>query len=116
GCPAGVPRTWPGCAFDRRGRGCGGLWSSASVDARRRLLFFASSACGESENALPYEEAIIALHFDGSPAWHWKPRPVDPKDLDFGATPNLFSIRAGGHPRDVVGVGGKDGTYYVLDR
>jgi polyvinyl alcohol dehydrogenase (cytochrome) len=116
GLPTGFLASRPGCGFDRRGDGCGGVWSSASVDARRGLLFFASSACGESENALPYEEAIIALHFDGSPAWHWKPRPVDPNDLDFGATPNLFSIRIGGHRRDVVGVGGKDGTYYALDR
>ena len=116
GLPTGFLASRPGCGFDRRGDGCGGVWSSASVDARRQLLFFASSACGESDNALPYEEAIIALHFDGSPAWQWKPRPVDPDDLDFGATPNLFSIRVGGSRRDVVGIGGKDGTYYVLDR
>jgi polyvinyl alcohol dehydrogenase (cytochrome) len=80
------------------------------------LLFFGSSACSGSANALPYEEAIIALRFDGRPAWHWKPRPVDPDDLDFGAAPNLFSIRLGRHRRDVLGLGGKDGTYYVLDR
>jgi outer membrane protein assembly factor BamB len=116
GLPTGFLASRPGCGFDRRGDGCGGVWSSASVDARRGLLFFASSACGESGNALPYEEAIVALHFDGSPAWHWKPRPIDPNDLDFGATPNLFSIRVGHHRQDVVGVGGKDGTYYVFDR
>ena len=116
GLPTGFLASRPGCGFDRQGDGCGGVWSSASVDARRGLLFFASSACGESGNALPYEEAIVALHVDGSPAWHWKPRPVDPDDLDFGGAPNLFSIKVGGHRRDVVGVGGKDGTYYVLDR
>ena len=116
GLPQGFLASRPGCSFDRRGDGCGGVWSSASVDAKRRLLFFGSSACGGSGNALPYEEAIIALHFDGSPAWHWKPRPVDPNDLDFGATPNLFSIRVGHRRRDVLGLGGKDGTYYTLDR
>jgi polyvinyl alcohol dehydrogenase (cytochrome) len=116
GLPPGFLASRPGCSFDRRGDGCGGVWSSASVDKRRRLLFFGSSACGGSANALPYEEAIIALRFDGRPAWHWKPRPVDPDDLDFGAAPNLFSIRLGRHRRDVLGLGGKDGTYYVLDR
>src|SRR5262249_10504989 len=110
GLATGFLASRPGCGFDRRGDGCGGGWSAASVDARRPVLFFAASACGESE------EAIIALHFDGSPAWHWKPRPVDPNDLDFGAAPNLFSIRVGHHRRDVVGIGGKDGTYYTLDR
>jgi polyvinyl alcohol dehydrogenase (cytochrome) len=116
GLPSGFLATRPGCQFDRRGDGCGGVWSSASVDTRRRLVFFGSSACGETDNALPYEEAIVALHFDGTPAWHWKPRPVDPDDLDFGAAPNLFSIRVGRHRRDVLGIGGKDGTYYALDR
>lgn len=116
GLPPGFLASRPGCSFDRRGDGCGGVWSTASVDARRRLIFFGSSACGGSENALPYEEAIIALRFDGTPAWHWKPRPVDPDDLDFGAAPNLFSIRVGHRRRDVLGLGGKDGTYYVLDR
>jgi outer membrane protein assembly factor BamB len=116
GLPAGFLASRPGCTFDRSGTGCGGIWSSASVDTKRRLLFFSTSACGESGNALPYEEAIVALRFDGSPAWRWKPRAVDEHDLDFGATPNLFSIRVGHRHRDVVGVGGKDGTYYVLDR
>lgn len=116
GLPSGFLASRPGCNFDRQGDGCGGVWSSASVDARRGLLFFTSSACGESGNTLPYEEAIVALHFDGTPAWHWKPRAIDPNDLDFGATPNLFSIKAGHRRHDVLGVGGKDGTYYTLDR
>jgi polyvinyl alcohol dehydrogenase (cytochrome) len=116
GLPAGFLAGRPGCGFDRRGDGCGGVWSTASVDTKRRLIFFGSSACIGNENALPYEEAIIALGFDGTPVWHWKPRAVDPDDLDFGAAPNLFSIRVGRHRRDVLGMGGKDGTYYVLDR
>jgi polyvinyl alcohol dehydrogenase (cytochrome) len=116
GLPAGFLPARPGCGFDRAGDGCGGVWSSASVDAGRRLVFFGSSACGESGNTLPYEEAIVALRFDGTPAWHWKPRAVDPNDLDFGAAPNLFSIRVGHRHRDVLGIGGKDGTYYTLDR
>jgi Calx-beta domain len=30
--------------------------------------------------------------------------------------PNLFAIDVDGVPTDVVGIGGKDGTYYVIDR
>lgn len=116
GLPPGFLATRPGCAFDRTGAGCTGVWSSASVDAGRGLLFFGSSACGEDVNALPYEEAIVALHLDGTPAWRWKPRPTDTNDLDFGAVPNLFSISLGGVRHDVVGEGCKDGTYYVIDR
>jgi hypothetical protein len=50
GLPSGFLASRPGCNFDRQGDGCGGVWSSASVDARRRLLFFTSSACGGSGN------------------------------------------------------------------
>ena len=64
----------------------------------------------------PYDEAIVALDFDGFPVWRWRPREIDNLDLAFGAAPNLFSIELGGDPIEVLGVGGKDGTYYVLDR
>jgi outer membrane protein assembly factor BamB len=116
GLPLGFLATRPGCSFDRTGEGCTGVWSSAAVDEERGLLFFATSACTESGNTRPYEEAIVALRFDGIPAWRWKPRPVDAQDLDFGAVPNLFSISLGGTSHQVVGEGGKDGTYYVIDR
>ena len=116
GLAPGFLATRPGCAFDRSGNGCSGVWSSAAVDAGRGLLFFATSACGGSANALPYEEAIVALHLDGTVAWRWKPRPTDTDDRDFGAVPNLFTVATGSVTYDVVGEGGKDGTYYVIDR
>jgi len=116
GLPAGFLASRPGCGFDRTPRGCGSVWSSASTDERRGLLFFATGFCGEDANVRPYEEAIIALHLDGTPAWHWRPRQMDVDDLDFGAVPNLFTITVNGRRRDVVGEGGKDGTYYVIDR
>ena len=64
-----------------------------------------------------YDEALVALRLDGTPAWRWRPREVDNDDLAFGAAPNLFTHRRRRRrPRDVVGIGSKDGTYYVLDR
>ena len=116
GLPPGFLATRPGCAFDRTADGCAGVWSSAAVDEGRGLIFFGTSACGETENALPFEEAIVALRQDGTVAWRWKPRPIDAQDRDFGAVPNLFTISVGNASHDVVGEGGKDGTYYVLDR
>ena len=117
GLPAGFLASRPGCDVDRTPRGCGSVWSSAAVDEHRRLLFFATGFCGEDFNVRPYEEAIVALHLeDGTPAWHWRPRQMDTGDLDFGAVPNLFTITVNGKRRDVVGEGGKDGTYYVIDR
>jgi polyvinyl alcohol dehydrogenase (cytochrome) len=125
GLPAGFFATRRGCNHPRSRNGCGNVWSSAAYDAGRRLLFTASSNCDTDTNPAtlrpdppmpPYDEAIFALRLDGTPAWRWRPREVDNADLAFGAVPNLFTITVGGAPRDVVGIGNKDGTYYVIDR
>jgi outer membrane protein assembly factor BamB len=117
--------TRPGCDFDRAPTGCGNVWSSPALDAERELLYVASSNCDtdlDPQTSVPpppmppFDEAVFALGLDGTPAWRWRPREIDDDDLAFGATPNLFTIRVLGEEFDVVGVGNKDGTYYVLDR
>ncbi len=125
GLPAGYLASRPGCGFARTVTGCGNVWSSPAIDKERGLMYFASSNCDTDNNpATPrpappmpaYDEAIVALDFNGVPAWRWRPREVDNADLAFGAVPNLFTIDFGGETREVLGVGNKDGTYYVLDR
>jgi polyvinyl alcohol dehydrogenase (cytochrome) len=125
GLPAGFLSTRSGCNHPRTPNGCSLLWSSAAYDATRGRLFIASGNCDTDMDPNtpqpappmpPYDEAIFAVALDGTPAWRWRPREVDPFDFDFGAAPNLFTIHAGGAPREVVGVGSKDGTYYVIDR
>ncbi len=125
GLPPGFLASRPGCHFDRTPTGCGNVWSSAAIDKKRHFVFFASSNCDTDDDPAtlrppppmpPYDEAIVALHFNGTPAWRWRPREVDNNNLAFGAVPNLFKIKLGSHTRDVVGVGNKDGTYYVIDR
>lgn len=115
----------PGCDHPRNRNGCGNIWSSPAVDFEREAIYLASSNCdtdfdaGSSEPEPPmprYDEAIFALSFDGEPVWVWRPREVDNDDLAFGGAPNLFEIDFGGATRQVVGVGNKDGSYYVLDR
>lgn len=118
--------TRPGCDFDRTPNTCGNVWSSASIDARRGLLYTASSNCDTDLDPTtdlptpimpPYDEAIFALRLGtGEPAWVWRPREVDPSDLSFGAVPNLFTTEIAGVQREVVGIGNKDGNYYLLDR
>jgi outer membrane protein assembly factor BamB len=125
GLPEEFFATRPGCDFDRTPDQCGNIWSSFAVDPKRRLIYTTSSNCDtdndpdtpEPSPPMPaYDEAIFALTFEGTPAWVWRPREVDVNDFDFGAVPNLFEIDIGGAKREVVGAGGKDGTYYVLDR
>jgi outer membrane protein assembly factor BamB len=125
GLDAGFLATRPGCDFDRTPTGCGNVWSSPALDAERELIYVASSNCDTDLDPgtsippppmPPYDEAVFALGLDGTPAWRWRPREIDNDDLAFGATPNLFTIELLGESYDVVGVGNKDGTYYVLDR
>ena len=125
GLPDGFFATRPGCNFDRAETACGNVWSSFTVDRQRRLIYTASSNCDTDDDPEtpdppppmpPYDEAVFALTFEGAPAWVWRPREVDVNDLSFGAVPNLFQIQFGGATREVIGVGNKDGTYYVLDR
>ena len=125
GLPDDFFTTRAGCDFDRSTTQCGNLWSSFTVDPERRALFIASSNCKTDEDPNtplppapmpPYNAAIFSLDFEGFPRWRWRPREVDNDDLAFGGVPNLFTIDFGGAERQVVGVGNKDGTYYVLDR
>jgi outer membrane protein assembly factor BamB len=130
GLAADFFETREGCGFDRTETGCGSVWSSPSVDRARELIYFASSNCDTDEDPttaeppppMPrYDEALVVLNYDGTPDWTWRPREIDNDDLAFGAAPNLFTARiqdANGNAQDreVVGIGGKDGTYYLLDR
>jgi len=125
GLPPDFFTTRPGCNFDRSWTACGNVWSSFSVDAARRMIYTASSNCDTDNDPdtveppppmPPYDEAVFALSFDGTPVWVWRPREVDNADLSWGALPNLFEVEIGGARREVLGIGNKDGTYYVLDR
>ncbi|HEY8517119.1 MAG TPA: PQQ-binding-like beta-propeller repeat protein [Candidatus Binatia bacterium] len=125
GLPKDFFATRPGCDHDRTGTACGNVWSSATIDVKRRLVYSASSNCDTDDDPStpdppppmpPFDEAIFALTLDGAPVWVWRPREVDNDDLAIGGVPNLFEIEIGGRVREVVGVGVKDGTYYVLDR
>jgi outer membrane protein assembly factor BamB len=125
GLPPGFSLTRAGCDFDRTTTGCGNVWSSPAYDESRGLLYTVSSNCDTDEvpgtpvpppPMPPYDEAIFALDLDGNAVWRWRPREVDNNDLSFGAVPNLFTIETESGPVEVLGVGGKDGTYYVIDR
>lgn len=104
---------------------CGAIWSSVSADPDLGLLYFGTADCGRAVQG-PYNESVIALPIEpppGSvdsltkrradlPSWYYQPWYLDPYDVDFGSTPLLFD-------RDGVqylGIGGKDGFYYVLRR
>lgn len=95
--------------------GCGGVWSSATIDAGRGLAIFGVADC-DFRAPGPYHERVIALRVrSGTPAWVFTPPRLEqdaPCDFDFGATANLGTAPDGS---SFLGIGGKDGTYYRLD-
>jgi outer membrane protein assembly factor BamB len=91
-------------------RGCGNVWSSASIDSEDGLVIFGTADCN-SLPLLPYHIAVLALESaSGRLHWAFTPHAGDTRacDFDFGATANLAD---GSH----AAIGGKDGTFYLLD-
>ncbi len=96
------------------GTGCGGMWSSPTVDIELDLVFMGTANCPHEDSTwTAHTNAVTALELaTGQPVWSFQPSKPPDDDTDFGATPNLF-VDAGG--RKVLGAGKKDGTYYALD-
>jgi polyvinyl alcohol dehydrogenase (cytochrome) len=103
--------------------GCGGVWSSPSLDPVRGLVFVGVADC-HAQATPPYHERVLALHaLNGSPAWVFTPPRLqnvpagaDPAcDFDFGATMNLGSPDPVTGAPTFLGIGGKDGSYYRID-
>ena len=113
-----------------------GVWSSPAIDPRTERLFIGTGNYYEpgSDNPSPpsrhdkdLSDSLVTLstkngkvkdhrQFTANDVWgHAFP---DGPDFDVGARPTCSAFRAGTVTRcaDVVGVGDKEGTYYVMDR
>jgi polyvinyl alcohol dehydrogenase (cytochrome) len=103
--------------------GCGGVWSSPTIDEARNLVDIGVADC-QNQGLPPYNERVLAIHAStGALAWVFTPPRLqgvaagqDPTcDYDFGATVNLGSPDPVTGAATFLGIGGKDGTYYRLD-
>jgi polyvinyl alcohol dehydrogenase (cytochrome) len=95
----------------------GGVTSSAAIDAGRGAVYVDLGDCvGNGSNG--FANSLVALDAEsGALRWAFSPIPSgNLGDLDFIASPNLFTIPGGTTSRDVVGVGSKNGVYYTVDR
>lgn len=94
--------------------GCGGVWSSPSVDLDAGRVFVGTANCPTSPDGwTDITEALLALDLaTGELVWTFQPHEPNNDDLDFAGAPNLFTI----DDQPVVGLGNKDGSYYVVDR
>jgi polyvinyl alcohol dehydrogenase (cytochrome) len=95
----------------------GGVVSSPSIDRQRRVVYVATGDCVAS-GATGLANSIIALDADsGALRWAFHPLPpADLRDFDFIASPNIFTSKAGGTTRHLIGAGSKDGIYYAVDQ
>jgi outer membrane protein assembly factor BamB len=93
-------------------RGCGNVWSSAAIDTNAGLVFFGTTDCHDDATP-PYHEAVLALEAGtGKLRWVFHRHQLGICDIDFGASPNIIDLGKG----SFVGIGAKDGTYYLLNR
>ncbi len=94
--------------------GCGDIWGAPAVDADAARVFVGTANCPKAESWGRYAEAIVSLDLaTGAPQWSYQPHEKgNLQDWDFAGAPNLFVIDG----RAVVGLGNKDGHYYVVDR
>lgn len=95
----------------------GGVTSSAALDPAKGAVYASIGDCVGS-GATGFAESIVALDAQtGAVRWSFEPLPPgDLADLDFVASPNVFSATVGTTPRNLVGAGSKDGTYYAVDQ
>ncbi len=102
--------------LDHGDHGCGGVWSSPTLDTEHRLVYVATANCPDRNDEFewtPHTEAVTALDAGtGEVVWSFQPHLPNRNDWDFGATPNLFELEDG---TSVLGIGNKDGAYYTLD-
>jgi len=95
----------------------GGMTSSAAIDAGRGAVYVDFGDCIGSGNT-GFSNSVVALDAEtGALRWDFSPIPNgNLGDLDFIASPNLFTIPGGATPRSVVGTPSKNGVYYTVDR
>jgi polyvinyl alcohol dehydrogenase (cytochrome) len=118
-----------------------GVWSSAAIDAANDLVYIDTGDCvttasaGFAESIIALDASCSGVSLDAScpdlpavvyptvadpnvalaknnPVWAFAAHPNgEEADLDFGSTPNIFTVRSG---QLLVGAGGKDGSYYAV--
>jgi len=118
-----------------------GVWASAAIDARNNLVYIdtgdcvATASAGFAESIIALDASCSGTSLDGScpnmpavvyptaanplislakdnPVWAVAAHPNgEEADLDFGSTPNIFTLDGG---QLLVGAAGKDGSYYAV--
>jgi polyvinyl alcohol dehydrogenase (cytochrome) len=95
------------------------IWGSVVIDASTGLLFIGTGDARTNSASSLYSYSILALSASsGTLVWYYRAytSKATGHDWDFGSSANLFSVKIGGTVYQAVGLGAKDGNYYVLNR
>ena len=95
----------------------GGVSSSPAIDEGKGAVYVSIGDCVGSGNT-GFAESLVALDAEtGTLRWAFTPIATgNLQDLDFVASPNVFTAPEGATTRRVVGAGNKNGVYYAVDQ
>jgi polyvinyl alcohol dehydrogenase (cytochrome) len=95
----------------------GGVTSSPAIDQGKGAVYVSVGDCVGS-GATGFAESLLALDAGtGAVRWDFAPIPSgDLADLDFVASPNVFTAPEGMTTESLVGAGNKNGVYYAVDQ
>lgn len=99
--------------------GGAGIWGSVAVDPKLNAIYFGTGNPYLTKGNGLYGYAIMSLNATkGTLNWFYQAYNSVPvgHDLDFGSTPNLFAMTANNTIYEALGLGNKDGDYYILNR
>ncbi len=120
--------SWNGAPVEQRFGA--GMWTSASYDPERDLVYFGvgnptydiatlmlpHEGTNESKDAL-YSDSTIALNPEtGKVAWYFQHMQRDVWDLDWVFEQSLITLPVNGKPTDLVVTGGKTAIFDAMDR
>jgi quinoprotein glucose dehydrogenase len=117
----GAAESWKNGSAARTG--AGNAWSVIAVDPERDMVFvptgsaspdyYGGERLGDNRDA----NSLVALRGStGERLWGFQVVHHDLWDYDVASPPLLFDVRRDGKMVPAVGVGSKDGNYFVLDR
>jgi alcohol dehydrogenase (cytochrome c) len=104
--------------------GGGAVWQTPAVDPELGLLYFSTGNPGPDAGGIGinrpgdnlFTSSLVALHLDGTYAWHFQAVHHDLWDFDLPSEVVLFDEVYNGQTRKVIAEAGKTGFIYILDR
>ncbi|HEX8966470.1 MAG TPA: PQQ-binding-like beta-propeller repeat protein, partial [Chloroflexota bacterium] len=103
-------------------RGGATIWQNPTIDPELGLIYFSTGNAGPDYDGSVrpgdnlFSVSIVALHMDGSYAWHFQQVHHDIWDFDSPSPTVLYDTTIDGKPVKAIAEASKTGWIYMLDR